>query len=394
MPIDFEQDYGVNAGYVQDLYEQWKADPSSVEASWAEIFAAAESSAPVAEAMAATAAAPAAPQPTSQAASQPAGAPARPVAPTPTAKGEFELLKGVAGRIVRNMEDSLSLPVATSVRTIPAKILTENRALLNEHLTVRAYNKASFTHILAFALVKALAENPRVQCSYTEVEGKPHRFTPSQVNLGIAIDVPGPDGRMLVVPSLKDVQTLNFKDFYGIYDDAVKRGRDGKLTQADFQGTTCTLTNPGGFGTSMSVPRLMNGQGLIIAAGSIGVPPELAGLSKEALADMAVGPVMTITSTYDHRVIQGAESGLLLKRIDELLQGADGFYDEIFASYRVPWSPARESTDLVHRRDPEETRVAVWKMINAMPQPRPRSPTSIRLGYTPSTTSPSIRPSA
>jgi 2-oxoglutarate decarboxylase len=271
----------------------------------------------------------------------------------------------VAGKIVSNMVASLSIPTATSVRTISAKILSENRALLNEHLMVRAYSKASFTHILAFALVKAMAEYPAVQSSYVEVDGKAHRYTPAHVNLGIAIDVPTPKGRMLVVPSLKAVEALNFKDFYGVFDDAIQRGRVGKLTGEDFKGTSFTLTNPGGFGTSMSVPRLMVGQGVIIAAGSIGVPPEMGGLSKEALADMAIGPVMTITSTYDHRVVQGAESGLMLKRVDELLQGADNFYDEIFESYRVPWTPAKPSTDLGLGRDPEATQVSIWKIINA-----------------------------
>ena len=350
MPIDFEQDYGVNAGYVQDIYEQWMHDPSSVEGTWREIFALAAGEAPVAAKKAAPA---------------PAG-PARPTGPgVPQGEGELEPLRGVAGKIVTNMEASLSIPTATSVRTIAAKILSENRALLNEHLMVRAYSKASFTHILAFALVKAMAEFPSVQSSYVEVEGKGHRFTPAHVNLGIAIDVPSPKGRMLVVPNLKAVESLNFKDFYGVFDDAIQRGRVGKLTGEDFKGTTFTLTNPGGFGTSMSVPRLMVGQGVIIAAGSIGVPPEMGGLTKEALADMAIGPVMTITSTYDHRVVQGAESGLMLKRVDALLQGADNFYEEIFASYRVPWTPAKPSLDLGLNRDPEQTQVSIWRMINA-----------------------------
>ena len=368
MPIDFKHDYGVNAGYVQDLYEQWRQDPANVDDTWREIFEAAESQAPVAEAMGqapnsgqSTASVK---RPANQAASQPARPSATPQS-APATEGELARLKGVAGRIVSNMEASLSIPTATSVRTISAKILTENRALLNEHLMVRAYKKASYTHILAFALVKAIAEMPQVQCSYLELDGKPQRFTPSNVNLGIAIDVPSPGGRMLVVPSLKAVEKLNFKDFYGVYDDAIKRGREGKLTGEDFKGTTTTLTNPGGFGTSMSVPRLMTGQGLIIAAGSIGVPPEMAGFSRKALAGLAIGPVMTLTSTYDHRVVQGAESGLMLKRVDELLQGADGFYDEVFAAYRVPWSPAREGKDRNVDRDQEETQVAVWRMISA-----------------------------
>ncbi len=348
MPIDFEQDYGVNAAYVQDIYEQWMRDPASVEETWREIFALAGGK-------------PASPS---------EATPAKPDGPAPApsaprGEGELEPLRGVAGKIVTNMEASLSIPTATSVRTISAKILSENRALLNEHLKVRAYSKASFTHILAFALVKAMSEYPSVQSSYLEVEGKGHRFTPAHVNIGIAIDVPTPKGRMLVVPSLKSVETLNFKDFYGVFDDAIQRGRQGKLTGEDFKGTTFSLTNPGGFGTSMSVPRLMVGQGVIIAAGSIGVPPEMGGLSKAALADMAIGPVMTVTSTYDHRVVQGAESGLMLKRVDELLQGTDHFYEEIFESYRVPWTPAKPSVDLGLNRDPEETQVSIWKLISA-----------------------------
>ncbi|MCA9000763.1 MAG: 2-oxo acid dehydrogenase subunit E2, partial [Planctomycetes bacterium] len=233
MPIDFEQDYGVNAGYVQDIYEQWLKDPSSVGETWREIFRLAASEGDAQPAPAPAPSAPAPEEPT------PAGP------GVPQMEGELEPLRGVAGKIVSNMEASLSIPTATSVRTIQAKILTENRALLNEHLMVRAYSKASFTHILAFALVKAMAEYPSVQSSYVEVDGKGHRFTPAHVNLGIAIDVPGPKGRMLVVPSLKGVEGMNFKDFYGVYDDAVQRGREGKLTADDFKGTSFTLTNPG-----------------------------------------------------------------------------------------------------------------------------------------------------
>lgn len=360
MAIDFEQEYGVNAGYVQELFDEWKTDPGLVEESWRKIFERAGGEG------AARKAAPAA-----------GGAPARPAAAPsaatlaegvdPDSDPELEPLIGIAGKIAQNMEASLELPVATSVRTISAKILGENRTLINEHMLVRSIGKASYTHIFAFALARALGEMPRVQSSYWEGGGKRYRRVPTHVNLGIAIDVEGPKGRMLVVPSIKKAETLTFDEFYAAFQDIVDRGRIGKLGTDDFAGTTCSLTNPGGFGTVMSVPRLMPGQGLIIATGSIGVPPELGGMSKAALAENAIGPVMTMTSTYDHRVIQGAESGLLLRRVDELLSGADGFYDDIFQALRIPWQPARAGADSrpTGGEDEAEMQAKVWKLITA-----------------------------
>ena len=283
------------------------------------------------------------------------------------------------------MTESLEVPTATSTRTLSAKLLDENRRILNEHLRMRALGKASFTHLIAFALVRAIAENPRVQSAFLVRDGRPQRFLPAHVNLGLAIDVPGPKGRMLVVPSIKAAETLSFGQFFEAYEDIVRRGRAGQLGAEDYRGTSLTLTNPGGFGTTMSVARLMKGQGLIVATGSIGVPPELAGMARSALAELALGPVMTMTSTYDHRVVQGAESGLLLKRVDELLQGADGFYDEIFGTLRVPWTPARASTDL--RRtgggDLAEMQAKLWKMINAYRTRGSRLADLDPLGYKP-----------
>ncbi|MEM9380057.1 MAG: multifunctional oxoglutarate decarboxylase/oxoglutarate dehydrogenase thiamine pyrophosphate-binding subunit/dihydrolipoyllysine-residue succinyltransferase subunit [Planctomycetota bacterium] len=356
MAIDFEQEYGVNAGYVQELFEDWKSDPSAVEESWRRIFErAGEAGAPARTNGAAATGARAGAAPADDAGFDPASDP------------ELEALLGVSGRIAVNMEASLELPVATSVREISAKLLGENRAIINEHMLVRAIGKSSYTHLFAFALARALGEMPRVQAAYVEAGGKRFRRVPTHVNLGIAIDVPGPKGRMLVVPSIKAAETLDFAQFYGAFQDLVDRGREGRLGTEDFAGTTCTLTNPGGFGTSMSVPRLMQGQGLIVATGSIGIPPSLAGMSKAALADSAVGPVMTMTSTYDHRVIQGAESGLLLKRVDELLHGADDFYDDIFRALRVPWQPARGGADLrpPGGEDQAEMQAKVWQLIQA-----------------------------
>lgn len=356
MNIDFERDFGVNAGYVQELHEDWKLDPESVEASWRKIFEHSDprrSSAP--------------PSPREEPAPRSSGAPPQSADSEQDPQADYEVLSGVAGKIVDNMVASLELPTATSVRNLPAKILDENRRLVNEHMRVRALGKASFTHIIAFAIVRALADNPRVQSSFIERGEKPERRIPKHVNLGLAIDVEGPRGRSLVVPNIKGAESMDFAEFYEAYQDLVERGRKGKLSMADFQGTTVTLTNPGGFGTSMSVPRLMNGQGLIVATGSIGVPSELSGSPPSALANLAIGPVMTMTSTYDHRVIQGAESGVFLRRVDQLLQGADGFYEDMFSCLRIPWEP-HEAVDGLrdHKvRDHAEMQVSVWKLINA-----------------------------
>ncbi len=360
MAIDFEQEYGVNAGYVQELFEDWRNDPEAVEESWRKLFERADSGGTRVSGSGGS-------QSVREAPSGDSGGPASGDAFDPASDPELEALIGIAGRIATNMEASLQLPVATSVRTLSAKILGENRSVINEHMLVRAFGKASYTHIVAFALARALGEQPRVQSSYVEGGGKRYRKVPVHVNLGLAIDVPGPKGRMLVVPNIKQAESLDFAQFYSAFQDIVDRGREGKLTSEDFAGTTCTLTNPGGFGTVMSVPRLMPGQGIIVATGSIGVPPELGGMSRAALAENAIGPVMTMTSTYDHRVIQGAESGLLLRRVDEFLSGEDNFYDDIFRALRVPWQPARAGADMrpPGREDEAEMQAKVWKLIAA-----------------------------
>jgi 2-oxoglutarate dehydrogenase E1 component len=345
MPIDFEPEFGVNAGYVQTLFDSWSEDPSRVEEAWAAIF---RQLAPAAEPVVRVREAP---------------PPAAAVEALEEADQD-EALRGVPAKIAENMATSLELPTATSFRTLPVKILEENRKLLNEHMQVRALGKASYTHLIAFALARALRERPAVQARFELQGGKPHRVTPRHVNLGLAIDVPTAGGRSLVVPAIARAETLGFKEFLAAYEDLVTRGREGRLTARDFQGTTATLTNPGGFGTGMSVPRLMKGQGLIVATGSIGLPPESAGMSFATRAELAIGPVMTASSTYDHRVIQGAESGLLLQRLEQLLNGEEGFYEEIFEALRVPWTPARPAVD-VRGEHEEDAQAQVWLMINA-----------------------------
>ncbi len=388
MALDFERDFGVNAGYVQSLYEEWQADAERVDEAWRRLFERVAPGTPQ-EPEGAPAAdgetrdgRPASPEAAPEREAEPtdgADAPAAAAGPEPSRgddrpraaaaadEDELEPLAGIGARIAQHMTESLEVPTATSVRTIPAKVLTENRRILNEHMQVRALGKASFTHLVAFALTRALAENRRLIASFVERDGRPHRRLPAHVNLGLAIDVEGPRGRALVVPCIHAAEELDFPDFHRAYEDLVRRGRDGRLTSADFQGTNATLTNPGGFGTEMSVPRLMSGQGLIVATGAIGVPAQVAGASDASLADAAVGPVMTVTSTYDHRVIQGAESGILLRRLEELLQGGDGFYAEIFRALRVPWTPHAAARDSSARGVgvSAERQTLVQQLINA-----------------------------
>ncbi|GAB2617473.1 multifunctional oxoglutarate decarboxylase/oxoglutarate dehydrogenase thiamine pyrophosphate-binding subunit/dihydrolipoyllysine-residue succinyltransferase subunit [Pseudactinotalea suaedae] len=260
---------------------------------------------------------------------------------------ELQRLRGPQARVVTNMESSLAVPTATSVRAIPAKLLVDNRIVLNNHLARGRGGKVSFTHLIGFALVEALMEMPEMNAGYRVVDGKPGVLRPSHINLGLAIDLAKPDGtRQLLVPAIKGAEAMDFAQFWRAYEDVVKRARGNKLTVEDFQGTTISLTNPGTIGTVHSVPRLMEGQGTIIGVGAMDYPAEFQGASAENLARMGVSKVMTLTSTYDHRIIQGAQSGEFLRVIHSKLLGEDGFYDRIFAALRVPYEPVRWTTDV------------------------------------------------
>ncbi len=182
------------------------------------------------------------------------------------------------------------------------------------------------------------------------------------MNLGIAVDVAGKDGsRSLKVPSIKNAEGMSFTQFLAAYDDLVARARENKLTVSDFEGTTISLTNPGTVGTAGSIPRLMPGQGAIIATGAIDYPPEYRGMPEDARTSLGLSKVMTVTCTYDHRVIQGAESGMFLGRLQSLLEGEDGFYDEIFTDLGIPerafrWEPDQASRSANQLRSDEAGR--------------------------------------
>lgn len=280
---------------------------------------------------------------------------------------QVSILKGMSKALATNMDASLEVPTATSVRTIPAKLLIDNRIVINSHLSRTRGGKVSFTHMIGYAIVRALKEFPSQNVYYDLVDGSPAVVQPANINFGLAIDIPKPDGtRALLVPNIKRAQRLNFAEYLIAYEDLVKRARDNKLTAGDFSGSTVSLTNPGGIGTVHSVPRLMKGQGCIVGAGALDYPAEFAGLSDAQLSKLGVSKTITLTSTYDHRVIQGAGSGEFLKKVHELLLGERGFYDEIFADLRIPYEPVRWVTDF-DRTDADdrakETRIQ--ELINA-----------------------------
>jgi multifunctional 2-oxoglutarate metabolism enzyme len=340
-----KETFGPNQWLVEEMYRRYLENPNSVAGSWQDFF---EGYTPPRD----NGRRPAK-QEGRQDTPSAAPAPAPLVSAGPTAPDVAESLpedatplRGVAARIAENMEASLGIPTATSVRTLPAKLLEENRRIVNRWLSGHRGGKVSFTHIIGWAILKALQARPAMNASYVEVDGKPHVVQHKHVNFGLAVDVEKSDGsRVLLVPNIKNADELDFAGFFACYEDLIQKVRSNKLTPEDFADTTVTLTNPGTVGTRLSVPRLMPKQGLIVGTGAIGYPPEYQGSDPRTLAGLGVGKVMSITSTYDHRVIQGAESGLFLSQINDLLSGADRFYDEIFASLRVPYEPVRWSQD-------------------------------------------------
>ena len=368
-----KSDFGANDWLVEEMYEKYVKDPKSVDEAWwptLEQYAKQQSAAPVKSTPAAQPAkAQTTPNPeaeakkptaegearkqakTTAAAPQekliPADAPAADKEKAPSRENVVSPLKGMAKAIAKNMDISLQVPTATSYREIPAKLMIDNRIVINNHLRRTRGGKVSFTHLIGWALVKALIKFPSMNVYYDEIDGKPSAIEPAHVNLGIAIDVPKPDGtRALVVPSIKQAETLNFREFLGAYEELIKRGRQNKLSGDDYAGTTISLTNPGGMGTLQSVPRLMKGQGAIIGAGALDYPAPYQGMAQHVIDDLAISKRLTISSTYDHRVIQGAGSGEFLKLVHEHLTGQHNFYEEIFASLRIPYKPVVWSQDV------------------------------------------------
>ena len=399
-------DFGPNEWLVDELYQQYLSDKDSVDQAWWEFFAdyhpsdgdpgktnangsTGNGTAPepfTTPPTQVSAPAPAAPVAASQPAantgetSQPAAntgeavkaAPKPrdipPVKPTgPLNEDDVQPLRGAAARTVTNMEASLSVPTATSVRAVPAKLLIDNRVVINNHLKRSRGGKVSFTHLIGYALIKALALMPQMNKGFGEKDGKPALITPAHINLGLAIDLAKPDGtRTLLVPTIKATEGMDFAHFWTAYEDVVRKARTNKLTVDDFRGTTISLTNPGGIGTVHSVPRLMEGQGAIIAVGALEYPAEWQGASQDTLNRNAVSKIFTVTSTYDHRIIQGAVSGEFLKVLHGLLLGEHNFYGEIFESLRIPYEPIAWVQDISTSHDSDVNKTArVQELIHA-----------------------------
>ena len=276
-------------------------------------------------------------------------------------------LRGASAAVVRNMTASLEVPTATSVRAVPAKLIGDNRIVINNFLRRNRGGKVSFTHLIGYAIIRALGDYPTMNRHYTELNGKPQVVTPAHVNLGLAIDLPGKNGqRSLVVVPIRNCEGMNFTQFWSAYEGVVRKARSGSLAAEDYAGTTISLTNPGGIGTVHSVPRLMSGQGTIVGVGAMEYPAEFQGASEQTLSELGISKIMTLTSTYDHRIIQGAESGEFLRRIHQLLLGEDGFYDDVFAALRLPYEPVRWVQDFDAGRAGSVDRTArVLEMIDA-----------------------------
>ena len=327
-------EYGINADYVLELLGRYQSDPGLVSADWREYF---DRLAP----------SPAAPPPIpAPSAPAPAAVPTATATPSAPESGSRQAIRGAALQIAQNMKASLEVPTATSQRIVAIKLLEENRRLINDYRSGNDQGKLSFTHLIAWAVVRALADFPGLNDAYSDAGGRPERLARDGVNLGIAVDVERRDGtRSLLVPNVKNASRMTFAGFLAAVDDVIGRARAAKLSLEDFAGTTASLTNPGPMGTTASVARLMPGQGLIVATGAIDYPAGFSALAPAAISRIGVSKVMTLSCTYDHRIIQGAESGSFLGRIDELLHGEHGFYESVFADLEIPYRPLRWAVD-------------------------------------------------
>jgi 2-oxoglutarate decarboxylase len=326
---ELSAEFGENAAYVAELLNRYRTNPASVDDEWRRYF------------------------------QQHFGEPVPAAAPTPAARiaspatllgpaveGERVPIRGAGLRIAENMEASLGVPTATTQRQIPIKLADENRRLINDYRAANDQSKVSFTHIVSWAIIQALKSQPAMNDAFDGSSGEPARVRREEIRFGLAVDVSKADGtRTLLVPNVRGAGTMSFSEFAAAADDIVTRARTGKIKVSDFEGTTVALTNPGTLGTTASVPRLMPGQGAIIATGAIGYPAEFAAMAPAMLSRLAISKVVTFTSTYDHRIIQGAESGAFLARVEELLLGSHGFYEGVFADLGIPFKPLRWEID-------------------------------------------------
>ncbi len=328
-------EFGLNTWYVLELLDEYQKDPASVSDNWKELFSTLNLTGNGSKVV---------PAIKTRETAQRSNGQIQPVVsmPLPAGAEQADVIRGVGAKIIDNMNASLTIPTATTFRTIPVKVLEENRRIINDFLKQRNGGKVSFTHIIGWAIVKGIGHVPVMNNAYTVIEGEPHVIRKPDVNLGLAVDLEKKDGsRSLIVPNIKNANRMNFREYFEAYDDIIRRSRSNKIDVSDFQGTTISLTNPGTLGTVASTPRLMIGQGAIIATGAIDYPAEYHAVTKEIITSLGISKVMNITSTYDHRIIQGAESGLFLQKLSGLIKGEDNFYEEIYEDLQIPMSPVK-----------------------------------------------------
>ncbi len=323
--------FGANTWFVESLYKQYEQKPETVPDQWQNFFGNVENKNL---------------QNGVNESSSFLSLPKNIEMPKPGEGDQLKVIAGSAQRILDNMTASLTVPVATSQRTIAVKLLEENRILINNHLKKKNEGKISYTHIISWAILKAISKNQSMNNGFTIIDGKPNIILRKNINLGLAIDIEKKDGsHSLLVPNIKSANNLTFKEFWKAYEDIVARSRKGTIDPSEFMGTTITLTNPGTIGTVSSIARLMIGQGAIIAIGAIQYNAEYQAMSPSTISSLGISKVMNIASTYDHRIIQGAESGMFLQEMNELLLGKDGFYEAIFQELKVPSRPLQWESD-------------------------------------------------
>ena len=396
---------GANAWIIDEMRDLWAADPASVDDAWRALFEGEPPTSPVAEtASPAASAAPrttidttatdvTAPHATATGVTAPHATATGVTAPHATATGVAappaseprrerapkadpaadetpvgEPIRGAGARIVANMEASLAVPTATSFRDVPAKLLEVNRKVINGYMRRKMVRRVSFTHLIGYAVVRAIADAvPAMNNTFvTDAERRPRIVRPDHIGLGIAVDIAHEDGtRSLMVPCIRDADTLDFAAFVDRYDEQIAKIRENRLTADDMRGVTVTITNPGTIGTRQSVPRLMAGQGTIVGVGALAFPTEYEAADPSLLADLGVSKLLTISSTYDHRVIQGAESGLFLQRVHDLLLGEDEFYGRAFRSLYIPYEAVKWRRDF-NPVDRESTMLEKQAKVNQL----------------------------
>jgi 2-oxoglutarate dehydrogenase E2 component (dihydrolipoamide succinyltransferase) len=258
-----------------------------------------------------------APQPAPAAAPTPSPPPAAP-APAQAQAGEsFEPMSAMRRGIAEHMRRSLdtSAHVTSAIEVDMSKIVDIRKKLKSEY--ERAYGvNPTYLVFVARAVVETLKDYPWIN---GEIRGD-KIVTRSYVNLGFAVELQ--DGKGLIVPVLKNAETLNLLGIAKGVTDIAQRARDKKLMPDEVQGGTFTITNPGGYGTFHGTPVISQPQAAILGTYAVVKRPWVA---QDELGNdvIAIRPIMNLTLTYDHRLVDGALAGRFLRDVRKRLETWD-----------------------------------------------------------------------